>query len=140
MRTRTVVLAAGLTAICFSGCSCGSPDVGRLDPDGAVIGGDGSVSDGGSDDAGTPGPRDAAVDAGDSDAGVMCMAEVETCDGTDEDCDGLIDNGVFAPCGSDVGACVSGSNRASEAFSARAWVTPVRRPRHATASTTTATA
>lgn len=50
-------------------------------------------------DAGTPVSSDAGSDAGTDagvDAGVACGTE--TCDGTDEDCDGVIDDGAMCPC------------------------------------------
>ncbi len=109
MRIRTWVLAASFTGLCFSGCSCGSgPDTNLLAPDGAVSA-DGAGTDGGRADAGDAGERDAAVvDGGGLDASVPCVPEAETCDGTDQNCNGLVDDGIFAPCGSDEGACVSG--------------------------------
>lgn len=38
----------------------------------------------------------------------------ETCNGLDDDCDGFVDDGLFRPCGTDVGACMSGIQGCSE--------------------------
>ena len=40
--------------------------------------------------------------------GLTCTPAVEVCDGLDNDCNGMIDDGVQQSCGSDVGQCESG--------------------------------
>ncbi|HJL23461.1 MAG TPA: MopE-related protein, partial [Polyangiaceae bacterium LLY-WYZ-15_(1-7)] len=48
---------------------------------------------------------------------IVCMGgtepEEEVCNGLDDDCDGLVDDGIFVgtPCGTDVGECSPGFNR-----------------------------
>ena len=44
-----------------------------------------------------------------SDGGDACAPGVETCNGIDDDCDGLVDEDVARACGSDQGACVHGT-------------------------------
>lgn len=89
----------------------GGPDAGGTDSsvgDGAV---DGSMADGGLPDSGLvdsglvdsgtvdSGTIDSGtIDSGAPDTGPGCIAVPETCDGTDEDCDGLIDNGTCTDC------------------------------------------
>ncbi len=41
--------------------------------------------------------------------GVMPLPEV--CDGVDNDCNGMVDDGISRPCGTDVGRCVAGTQR-----------------------------
>ncbi len=63
-------------------------------------------------------PRDTGPDTGvhldgGRDTGTMtdggACANPETCNGTDDDCDGLIDENIVVSCGSDVGICRSGT-------------------------------
>lgn len=75
-------------------------DGGRDDAgtDGAVLDAamDGALPDGGPTDSGLVdgGPGD----SGAPDTGPGCIATPETCDGADEDCDGVIDNGTCTDC------------------------------------------
>jgi MYXO-CTERM domain-containing protein len=46
-----------------------------------------------------------------------CVPSPEVCDGLDSDCDGVVDDGVTRPCGTDLGECVAGV----EACAAGAW-------------------
>ncbi|MDB4928315.1 MAG: Endo,4-beta-xylanase precursor [Myxococcaceae bacterium] len=78
----------------------GTPDAGTLDagtPDtGAIDAGtpDTGVTDAGTPDAGTmdAGTTDAGpTDAGSVDTGVTCTPAAETCNGLDDDCDGIVD-------------------------------------------------
>lgn len=95
-------------ALALSGCAFGQPtnprggldasaprDAGGPRPDtgGPVDAGSPSGIDAGRD-AGSPVDAGAPVDAGPPDAG--CFAE--TCDGTDEDCDGTVDEAAGCPC------------------------------------------
>ncbi len=43
----------------------------------------------------------------------ICVVEPETCDGADNDCDVAVDEGLVRTCGTDVGACVSGTETCS---------------------------
>ncbi len=61
----------------------------------------------------TPTDGDPGVDGGTGDGGACTPDGVELCDGKDNDCNGVIDDGVFAgageACGTDVGECVAGT-------------------------------
>ncbi len=49
----------------------------------------------------------------DAGAGDACVPGAETCDNTDEDCDGAIDEEVTRACGTDRGACETGTETCS---------------------------
>lgn len=95
---------------CLPTIDASAQDAGLVGDDAG--GEDASVtSDGGmAPDADAP---DASVpsDAGMADA---CVSGTEVCNGSDDDCDGRIDEGADETCGSDVGLCTLGSRRCVE--------------------------
>ena len=107
-----------LTCLVFAGCSLqrsglqpvDAVDASPLDADVGDGGADGGRPDTGRPDTGRP-------DTGPPPDG--CVASAETCDARDEDCDGLVDEGVSRPCstacGAGVEACVDGSFGACDA-------------------------
>ena len=101
------VFLASALVVCFG---CSRRHGGGGDPDAAVPGAGigGAGLDGGLDGA-AGGRADAAPDAA-SDA---CVAELEICNGVDDDCDRLVDEALSQPCGSNVGACQMGTETCS---------------------------
>ncbi len=69
---------------------------------------DGGDSGPGSD-GGDGGLRADGGDAARIDAGPCTVTGVETCDDVDNDCDGTVDENIVQSCGSDIGACVAGT-------------------------------
>src|SRR5690606_5166362 len=100
MPTGSIALAL-LVTLGVAGCASGSTlDTQRRERDASapsedpLSGDDAGLVDAGAFDTGA---EDAATEA--EDAGVdarVCVAE--TCDGTDEDCDGRVDEGATCPC------------------------------------------
>ncbi|MCG8554456.1 MAG: hypothetical protein MJD61_04080, partial [Proteobacteria bacterium] len=60
------------------------------------------------------GGADAAADAARDATSDACMPETERCNAVDDDCDGMVDESLSRPCGSDAGACKAGSQRCQE--------------------------
>ncbi len=83
VRTKSVALAMAV-AVVLVGCSGGACPEGLREVGGMCV------------------PEDAG-------AGDACVPGAETCDNTDEDCDGAIDEEVTRPCGTDRGACETGT-------------------------------
>ncbi|MCA9607002.1 MAG: C-type lectin domain-containing protein [Myxococcales bacterium] len=95
-------------------------DAGRADGGGVDGGRDAAIADAGSDAGGC---ADGTVDLDrDPTNGCECVVMPQGCDGNDEDCDGVIDEGCGCSpsgsrrdCGSDVGACRVGVQTCSSA-------------------------
>jgi formylglycine-generating enzyme required for sulfatase activity len=68
--------------------------------------------DGGTGDGGNDGPGDGGGDGGGGDAGQCIVTGAEVCDNKDNDCDGVVDNGVLPEVGDDCpeqrGECAGG--------------------------------
>ena len=91
-----------------------------MDPEGMTSGNSGDMmtgttggdtsSDSGGSGSMTGGNSSMSNTGGEGDAGIPCVAETESCDGQDNDCDNKIDEDLTArACGSDIGECRAGT-------------------------------
>jgi hypothetical protein len=120
-RSGTVSCVGG-SLVCAGGVEPAAEECNGLDDDC-----DGDVDDGNPEGGDLCGPVDldgvgiceagvtTCVTTAPGEASVQCLGAVypdpeETCNGLDDDCDGLVDNGIAGgdACGSDVGECVAG--------------------------------
>jgi hypothetical protein len=118
--TERVALGVGLVclAMLVPACDCaGGTGTGMGDAGDAGGGGDGGPDAGPRDSGPRPDTNvDASADGGGTDGGVLpdgCVVGTETCNGMDDDCDGMTDEGVVQACGSSIGTCRMGTQACS---------------------------